>query len=82
MDRSNRLASHSFPSPFASGTLDYMSPEVLQFPDKTKPNENKHLEGYGPGCDVWAAGVLAYELLVSQPAVGRGGDCAESARNR
>jgi serine/threonine protein kinase len=42
---------------------------VLSCPYKSKPEENKdkpHLH-YGPTVDSWAAGVLAYELLVGAP---------------
>ena len=51
------------------GTLDYISPEALACPDKTHPEENKDLIGlvYGPSVDVWAVGVLAYELIVGLP---------------
>ncbi|PSC70705.1 aurora other [Micractinium conductrix] len=52
-----------------AGTLDYMSPEVLACPEKSRPEENKErLElGYTDAVDVWAVGVLAYELLVGKP---------------
>ncbi|KAL4451984.1 hypothetical protein ABPG75_007646 [Micractinium tetrahymenae] len=52
-----------------AGTLDYMSPEVLQCPEKSKPEENKERVelGYTDAVDVWAVGVLAYELLVGRP---------------
>ena len=51
------------------GTLDYISPEALACPDKTHPNDNKDLIElvYGPSVDVWAVGVLAYELIVGLP---------------
>ncbi|KAF6263970.1 kinase-like domain-containing protein [Scenedesmus sp. NREL 46B-D3] len=55
------------------GTLDYMSPEVVSLPTA---DERKKLEvagrqlveqPYGEKCDIWACGVLAYELLVGKP---------------
>ena len=52
-----------------AGTLDYMSPEVLVCPEKSRPEENKERVelGYGEAVDVWAVGVLAHELLVGRP---------------
>ncbi|GAX77003.1 hypothetical protein CEUSTIGMA_g4450.t1 [Chlamydomonas eustigma] len=48
-----------------AGTLDYMAPEVVRCPRKTHPMENKDDHGlhYGPGADVWAVGVLSFELI-------------------
>ena len=42
---------------------------MLRCPDKTLPNENKDLHevAYSAKVDVWAIGVLAYELLVGYP---------------
>ena len=42
-----------------------MAPEILTCPDKTMPQENKDRVdiAYGAKVDVWALGVLAYELL-------------------
>lgn len=50
------------------GTMDYMAPEVLKVPLKRHPEENKgRLDlAYSEAVDAWAAGVLAYELLVGQ----------------
>jgi hypothetical protein len=45
-----------------------MAPEVLRCPLKRSPLENKGREelAYSEAVDAWAAGVLAYELLVGQ----------------
>ncbi|KAG1674022.1 hypothetical protein FOA52_000328 [Chlamydomonas sp. UWO 241] len=47
------------------GTMEYMAPEVLRCPEKNKPDEHKDNRSisYGAKVDVWALGVLAYELL-------------------
>ena len=52
-----------------AGTLDYMSPEVVVCPEKCHPLDNKERAdlGYGAAVDVWAVGVLAYELVVGRP---------------
>eukprot|EP00798_Chlamydomonas_sp_ICE-L_P020296 gene20296-27053_t len=52
-----------------AGTLDYMAPEVLKCPFKSRPEENKDNAAlhYGPRVDSWALGVMAYELLVGFP---------------
>uniref|UniRef100_A0A7R9V348 Protein kinase domain-containing protein n=1 Tax=Chlamydomonas euryale TaxID=1486919 RepID=A0A7R9V348_9CHLO len=44
------------------GTLDYMAPEVLAM-----PSESSRKDIYNEKVDVWAMGVLLYELLVGKP---------------
>ncbi|GBF94873.1 aurora protein [Raphidocelis subcapitata] len=55
------------------GTLDYMSPEVVSLPTA---DERRRLEQQGKAVqeqvytekvDIWAVGVLAYELIVGKP---------------
>ncbi|GAX83446.1 hypothetical protein CEUSTIGMA_g10871.t1 [Chlamydomonas eustigma] len=52
-----------------AGTLDYMAPEVLQCPYKSRPDENKGNDQlhYNGGVDSWAVGVLAFELIMGYP---------------
>ncbi|KAG2422617.1 hypothetical protein HXX76_010398 [Chlamydomonas incerta] len=52
-----------------AGTLEYMAPEVLECPFKSRPIDNKDNERlhYTAAVDSWAVGVLAYELLVGRP---------------
>ncbi|GLI64895.1 hypothetical protein VaNZ11_008250 [Volvox africanus] len=52
-----------------AGTLEYMAPEVLECPFKSRPIDNKDNERlhYTAAVDAWAVGVLAYELLVGRP---------------
>ena len=45
------------------GTLGYMSPEIFRCPDKSHPFENKNLPGYGSPVDIWAVGVMAFEMV-------------------
>jgi serine/threonine protein kinase len=52
-----------------AGTLDYMAPEILKCPYKSRPEENKEVVRlhYSARVDAWAVGVLTYELLVGFP---------------
>ncbi|KAG2491819.1 hypothetical protein HYH03_009776 [Edaphochlamys debaryana] len=52
-----------------AGTLDYMAPEVERCPIKYLPQDNKNNPSlaYTTAVDIWAVGVLAYELLVGFP---------------
>lgn len=45
------------------GTLDFMSPELLRCPRPGEDDYNKDRALYNAKVDVWAVGVLAYELL-------------------
>lgn len=51
------------------GTLDYMAPEVVNCPRKRNPQDWKHRTDlhYTAAVDVWALGVLVYELCLGEP---------------
>jgi serine/threonine protein kinase len=51
------------------GTLAYMSPEVVACPRKVHPGDWKHRKdlAYGSQVDVWALGMLVFELVVGHP---------------
>ena len=51
------------------GTLDYMAPEVVRCPRKRTPQEWKDRKDlhYTFAVDVWALGVLVYELCLGEP---------------
>eukprot|EP01025_Chloroclados_australasicus_P056133 TRINITY_DN68_c0_g1_i1.p1 TRINITY_DN68_c0_g1~~TRINITY_DN68_c0_g1_i1.p1 ORF type:complete len:610 (-),score=23.29 TRINITY_DN68_c0_g1_i1:514-2343(-) len=52
------------------GTIDYVAPEILQCPIKVHPFQYKgstHQLSYSSKVDVWALGILVYELLVGRP---------------
>jgi len=42
------------------GTLDYIAPEIME------KNLDKNGAGYDQSVDLWATGVLAYELFVEK----------------
>jgi len=48
------------------GSLEFMAPEMLNCPSKSKPEENAGNPSpqYSFPVDLWAAGVLTYEMLV------------------
>lgn len=48
------------------GTLDYMAPEVVRCPRKSHSEQWKECDDlvYGSAVDIWALGVLVYELIV------------------
>ncbi|KAE9542770.1 hypothetical protein AGLY_002681 [Aphis glycines] len=41
------------------GTSEYLAPEVLIF----MQSNSKSMEGYGPQCDLWSVGIVAYEMV-------------------
>jgi serine/threonine protein kinase len=51
------------------GTLDYMAPEVVNCPRKRNPQDWKDRTDlhYTAAVDVWALGVLVYELCLGEP---------------
>ncbi|GAX80075.1 hypothetical protein CEUSTIGMA_g7513.t1 [Chlamydomonas eustigma] len=52
-----------------AGTLDYMAPEILRCPTKELPLDNKDRTdlAYTVSVDIWALGVMTYELLNGVP---------------
>lgn len=56
-------------SPGAALLQDYMAPEVLKCPQKHNPEDNKDRLDLAYNCavDIWAIGVVTYELLNGCP---------------
>lgn len=54
--------------PSRLGTIDYLSPEILDCPVKQHPQDHKlnPQKWYTCKVDVWSIGVLAYELLLGR----------------
>jgi serine/threonine protein kinase len=50
------------------GTIDYLSPEILDCPVKAHPADHKEQPQawYSNKVDCWSVGVLAYELLLGR----------------
>ncbi|GLI68403.1 hypothetical protein VaNZ11_012789 [Volvox africanus] len=64
-----------------AGTLEYMAPEVLRCPLKLRMEDNKDnvFLSYTTAVDVWAVGVLAYELLTGILPFTKGADLTFAA---
>uniref|UniRef100_A0A061RBM0 Serine threonine protein kinase n=1 Tax=Tetraselmis sp. GSL018 TaxID=582737 RepID=A0A061RBM0_9CHLO len=63
------------------GTLDCMAPEVVMSPslEETSYSGVHNLIGYDEKVDVWAVGVLAYEVLVGRPPFSVSGDPVQTS---
>lgn len=59
------------------GTIDYLSPEILDCPVKQHPQDHKvnPQKWYTCKVDVWSIGVLAYELLLGRTPFEAVSDC-------
>ncbi|GIL54034.1 hypothetical protein Vafri_9589 [Volvox africanus] len=74
-------SSHGLSLPSIPYAVDYMAPEVLRCPLKSRMEENKDNEflSYTTAVDVWAVGVLAYELLTGILPFTKGSDLSVAA---
>lgn len=62
------LSSYGVLLPSRLGTIDYLSPEILDCPVKQHPQDHKvnPQKWYTCKVDVWSIGVLTYELLLGR----------------
>lgn len=49
-----------------AGTLQFVSPEVLNQPEKNRPEDHKETEGYTQAADVFSLGILVFEMITGR----------------